>query len=201
MKNELLSLPGYRMCEYQLVVLPHEDLSNRIMAEKKDFAQRYQAPAAGWGKPQITIARFSQLQLMEERLRSRMETIAMALPAFKIELKDYGSFPSHTIFINVNSTAPFQMIARHLKTAQALLKNNEKKPHFMENFFVMVATKLLPWQYEKGWLQYSNKHFSGMFIAKSMVLLKRPAGIRSFHPIERFEFMNMPVLTTQGALF
>jgi 2'-5' RNA ligase len=111
--TEMMTLPGYRMCEYMLVVQPHEELWQKIMQLKKDFAATYDAPSAEWGKPQITVARFSQLQLMEERIINRLKTIAMAMPAFKIELKDFGSFPSHTLYINVESKTPLQLLVKH----------------------------------------------------------------------------------------
>ena len=201
MKNNLTSLPGYRVNEYMLVLQPHEELWNKIVQVKKDFAQKFDAPAAEWGRPQITIARFSQLQMMEERIINRLKMIGMAMPAFKVELKDFGNYPTHTVYINVKSKLPLQMVVKHLKTAQALLKTKEHKPHFMENFFIPVGRNLLPWQFEKSWLEYSHKHFTGRFIAKSMLLLKRTEGEKSFKTIQRFEFMNMPVVTTQGALF
>ncbi len=201
MTNDILSLPVYRICEYQLVLQPHEELWNKIAQIKKDFAQKFEAPAAEWGKPQITLAKFSQLQMMEDRVRNRLKNIAMAMPAFKIELKDYGSYPSHTIYLDVESKAPLQMVVKQLKTAQALLKTKEHKPHFMDNFFITIARQLLPWQYEKGWQEYSHKHFTGRFIAKNMILLRRPLGVKSYQPIASFEFLNMPVVTKQGALF
>jgi 2'-5' RNA ligase len=69
-----------------------------------------------------------------------------------------------------------------------------------------IARKLQPWQYEKGWLEYSNRNFSGRFIADSMVLLKRPVADTieqraKYQTINRFEFQNMPVTTKQGELF
>ena len=93
MDKNILSLPGYRMCEYLLVLQPHEDLWNKIMQIKKEFAKSYEAPSAEWGKPHITLVKFSQLQLMEDRIINRLRMIAMAMPAFKVELKDFGSFP------------------------------------------------------------------------------------------------------------
>lgn len=201
MINEMPSVPGYRLCEYMLALQPHEELWNKIIKVKKEFAETYEAPSAEWGKPQITLLRFSQLQMMEERIINRLKMIAMALPAFKIELKDYGSYPSHTIYINVESKIPLQMAIRHLKTAQSLLKTKEHKPHFMDNFFITIARQLLPWQYEKGWLEYSHKHFTGRFIANNMLLLRRAEGEKAYKPIAKFEFLNMPVVTTQGQLF
>jgi len=64
-----------------------------------------------------------------------------------------------------------------------------------------VARKLLPWQYEKGWLEYSHRHFTGRFIADSMLLLKRRMGERAYQIVQRLEFMNLPVSTKQGELF
>jgi 2'-5' RNA ligase len=201
MNNDILSLPGYRLCEYLLVLHPHEVLRNKIMDTKKEFAKKYEAPSAEWGKPYIPLVKFTQLQLMEERIVNRFKMIAMAMPAFKVELKDFGSFPSHTIYINVDTKAAIQMLVKSLKPAQSLLKTKEQKPHFIENPNIAIARKLLPWQYEKGWLEYSNRHFTGRFIAKNILLLRRPEGLKSYQPVQQFEFMNMPVVTTQGQLF
>jgi hypothetical protein len=63
--------------------------------------------------------------------------------------------------------------------------------------------KLKPWQYEKGWLEYSQKHFTGKFIADAMLLLKRLPNEKPWKIAGRFEFQNLPVSTagTQGILF
>lgn len=201
MKTNLSSLPGYRLHEYLLVLHPHEDLWNKIVTVKKEFAEKFEAPAAEWGKPHITLVKFSQLKLMEERIINRFKMIAMAMPAFKVELKDFGSFPSHTIYINVDTKVAIQMLVKSLKPAQGLLKSADHKPHFIEDSHITIARQLLPWQFEKGWLEYSQKHFKGSFIAGSMLLLRRAEGIKSYQPVQKFEFMNMPVATTQGQLF
>jgi 2'-5' RNA ligase len=201
METDILSLPGYRICEYMLVLQPHDDLKKKIMQTKKEFAEKYEAPSAEWGKPHLPLVRFSQMQMMEERIMNRLKMIAMAMPAFKVELKDFGSFPSHTIFINVDTKVAIQVLVKSLKSAQSLMKTKEVKPHFLENAHVTIARQLLPWQYEKGWLEYSHRHFTGRFIAKDMLLLRRPEGMKGYQPVQKFEFMNMPVVTTQGALF
>ena len=200
MKNEL-ALPGYRQCEYLLILQPHEELKNKIMQVKKEFAAKFEAPQAEWGKPHIPLVKFTQLQMTEERLVNRLRMIAMAIPAFKVELKDYGSFPSHTIFINVDTMVAIQMLVKNLRSAQHLMKFSDLKPHFIEQSYIAVSRKLLPWQFEKAWLEYSHRHFTGRFIAKEMTLLRKPAGMQHFQIVQRFEFLNMPVVTTQGALF
>jgi 2'-5' RNA ligase len=79
--------------------------------------------------------------------------------------------------------------------------NKDNKPYFPDEPHVTIARKLLPWQYEKSWLEYSNKNFTGRFIADNMVLLRRPVGEMKYQVFQKFEFQNMPVMTKQGELF
>lgn len=203
MKTIINTIPGYRVYEYLLVLSPHEELWNKIVKVKNDFAEQYKSDHARWGKPHLTLATFVQYNMMEERIVNRLKAIAMGFPPFKVELKDYGCFPSHTIYINVTSKVPIQNLVKEIRgEGQRLMKlNDDNKPHFIMEPHLTIARKLLPWQYEKGWLEYSNKHFAGRFIADSMLLLKRPVGEMKYQIVERFEFQNLPVTTKQGELF
>jgi len=203
MKTIVNTIPGYRVHEYLLVLSPHEELWNKILKVKEEFAEKYQSDHARWGKPHLTLVNFVQYNMMEERIISRLKTIAMGYPPFKIELKDFGSFPSHTIYINVVSKVPVQNLIKEIRgEGQRLMKlNDDNKPHFIMEPHLTIARKLQPWQYEKGWLEYSNKHFTGRFIADSMLLLKRPVGEMKYQIAERFQFQNLPVTTRQGELF
>jgi 2'-5' RNA ligase len=203
MKDLSNTIPGYRIYEYLLVLNPHEELRNKITAVKADFYNTYQAETAKWGKPHLTLVNFLQYGQMEDRIINRLKMIAMGYHPVKIELKDYGSFPSHTIYINVTSKVPVQNLVKQIRTeAQRLMKLNEdNKPHFIMEPHMTIARRLLPWQYEKGWLEYSHKHFTGKFIADGMLLLKRPVFELKYEIVQRFEFQNLPVNTTQGELF
>jgi len=207
-----MTMPGYRVYEYLLVLNPHEELRNRILQVRKEFYEVYKAPkvpkAFGSGKPHVALVNFIQYEMMEERLVNRLRTIAMGYYPIKLELKDFGSFPSHTIYINVTSKMPVQTLVKEIRSqAQRLMKlNDDNKPHFIMEPHIPIARKLLPWQYEKGWLEYSNKHFTGRFIADGMLLLKRPVGESDsyrmkYQIVERFQFQNLPVVTKQGELF
>ena len=197
------TIPGYRIYEYLLVLSPHEELWNRILKEKEAFAEKYKSDNARWSKPHITLANFLQYELMEERLLNRLKMVAMGFHPLKVELKDYGSFPSHTIYINVMSKLPVQSLVKTIRTeAQRLMKlNDENKPHFILEPHIPVARKLQTWQYEKGWMEYSHKHFTGRFIADAMLLLKRPMGESKYQIVQRLEFQNLAVTTKQGELF
>lgn len=197
------TLPGYKVNEYLLVLSPHEELWNKIMKVKEEFAEEYQTDHARWGKPHITLVNFVQYEMMEERLINRLNVVGMSYPPFKVELKDFGSFPSHTIYINITSKVPVQGLIKEVRhEAQRLMKlNDENKPHFFLEPHLTIARKLKPWQYEKGWLEYSNKNFTGRFIADAMLLLRRPVGEMKYKAVRRFDFQNLPVATKQGELF
>lgn len=79
--------------------------------------------------------------------------------------------------------------------------DNDNKPYFILELYITIARKLQPWQYEKGWSEYSHRHFTGRFIADAMLLLKRPVGEIKYEIAARFEFENLPVGVSQGALF
>ena len=196
-------LPGYSIYEYLLVLSPHEELRNKIMAVKNEFYEKYKTETARWGKPHLTLVNYVQYELKEEKIINHLNSIAMGFQPIKIELRDYGSFPSHTIYINITSKVPIQNLVKQMRTeTQRLMKlNDDNKPYFILEPHLTIARKLLPWQYKQGWLEYSHRHFTGRFIADSMLLLKRPVGELKYQIVKRFEFQNLPVTTKQGDLF
>jgi len=198
-----VTIPGYRIFEYLLVLNPHEELRNKITKVRQEFNDEYKVSTALGGKPNIILANFLQYEMMEERLINRLKVVAMGFHPIKVELRDFGSFPSHTIYINVVSKVPVQTLVKEIRhETQRLMKlNDDNKPHFILEPHFTIARKLQPWQYEKGWLEYSNKNFSGRFIADGMLLLKRPLDEKKYQVVQRFEFQNLPVTTKQGDLF
>ncbi|MCS3801766.1 2'-5' RNA ligase family protein [Niastella sp. OAS944] len=202
MKISIQSIPGCRVNEYMLVLNPHEELRNKITRLRNEFSETYKNSAALISKPHIALSRFTQLEMMEERLITRLKVIGMGYQPFKVALKDYGSFPAHTIFVNVATKLPIQNLVREIRMAQRLMKlDNEHKPYFIDEPFIVIGRKLVPWQYEKGWLEFSHRQFTGSFIADNMLLLKRRLGDKSWMIAQRFDFMNLPVTTKQGELF
>lgn len=198
-----ITLPGYRIYEYLLVLQPHDELRQKVKQVRKEFNEAYRVEAVNGGMANLALANFVQYEMMEERLLNRLRVVAMAHHPFKVELKDFGSFPSHTIFIAATSKIAVQGLVKTIRhEAQRLMKlNDENKPHFILEPHITIARKLKPWQYEKGWLEYSSKHFTARFIADSMLLLRREAGEKKYQPVKRFEFQNLPVSTRQGLLF
>src|SRR6188508_267798 len=116
MKNIINSVPGYRIFEYLLVLNPHEALRCKIMDLKKDFSEAYKTSAAVYNPPQVTLVNFVQYEIAEERILNRLKVVAMGYHPIKVELKDFGSFPSHSIYINITSKVPVQNLVKIIRT-------------------------------------------------------------------------------------
>jgi 2'-5' RNA ligase len=196
-----ISIPGYKVCDYLIVINPHQELRNKIEEVKAAFSKEYKAPT-GFGA-NMMLASFSQYEMMEDRIINRLNNIGLGCPPFKVEMKDYGSFPTHTIFFKIVSKLPIQNLVKTIRSeGQRLMKlDDENKPYFNLEPHITIARKLKPWQYEKGWLEFSNKSFTGRFIAGEMILLKRWSGVTKWIVAKRFQFENMPIATKQGELF
>lgn len=199
--TNLMEMPGYRYAEYLLILNPHEELKEKILQAGKDMAEKYNLAPANLGKPHVTLARFIVWEMMEEKILNRLKVAAMGLPPFKMLLKDYGSFPSHTIFINIPTKIPVQELIKQVRTARQLMKSPEYDPYFNADPHITLARKLPHEQFDKAWLDYSHRQFTGSFIADAMLLLKRREGEKAWQIVNRFQFMNLPVTTRQGELF
>ena len=203
MINSPINMPGYRVNEYKIILTPHEELAKRIMSIQKEFNRKFKIEYNSVFLPQLILANFKQIQVYEERIVNRLKIVGMGFHPLKIELKDYGSFPSHTIYINVTSkNGVVELVRKIREDAQRLMKlDAENKPHFMNDGHLTIGRKLKPWQYEQAWLEYKTRQFTGRFIAEGMILLRRKAGEHKFTPVESFGFENLPVETKQGQLF
>jgi 2'-5' RNA ligase len=197
----VLKTPGYTLNEYKLVIPLPEALEHKILAIRKDFGEQYQY-RPDLHRPHLTLVMFSQLSMMEERIVQKLRYLSMGEAPFLMEMRDYGSFPAHTIFINVTTKDAVKKLMRSVKEIQRLLRTDvDHKAHFLQDPIISIARKLKPWQYEKGWLEYSHRRFTGRCVADSMLLLKRPEGTLPWQIVQRFEFQNLPVQSKQQALF
>ena len=188
--------------EYLLVLQPHEALWDEIKFIKQKFSMDYKFENVKIGLPHITLAMFKQFQSTENRIVQSLRNNAKTLLPFKVELKDFGSFPSHTIYINIVSKVPIMNAAKTLRqNAQKFMKmDKDNKPFFITDPHLTIARKLQPWQYEKGWLEYEKANFHGRFIADHALLLRRKNG-EFFKEVEKFRFEGIKEEVKQTNLF
>ncbi len=200
MLAEILS--NYAVAEYRLVVALPPVLQERIVELKKKFADAYDCPEAVSGRPVITLIRFQQYEMMELKILRRMELLAMAQHEFLVEMSDFGSLPSHSIYIPITTQGALTERIRAFRSLLPLLKpDKERKPHYVSEPYLPFAHKLLPWQYEKGWLEMSHTHFSGRFIADHFWLQRRRKGETRFEKFKKLPLMHVRETCQQGSLF
>jgi 2'-5' RNA ligase len=200
-ESELKGINHLLPAEYLLVLQPHEELWNQIRSVKEKFAKDYNCETAKKGLPHITLCAFKQMQSVENRIVQMLGNISKTLSPFKIELKNFGSFPSHTIYINITSKVQIVDAVKALRAPQKFMKlDKDNKPHFIAEPHLTIARKLLPWQYEKGWFEYEHAHFHGRFIASYVLLLKREEGGK-YKTLRKLMFEGIKPIIEQGKLF
>jgi 2'-5' RNA ligase len=138
---------------------------------------------------------------MEPGLMERMQEISMSHHPFKVDLKDFSAYPSHTIYIEVQTKSPFNELVKSLKKIKWLMNIPENEPHFIPEPHLIIAQKLKPMQFIKMWVECEHSQFSGAFMADAMLLLKRSLINKRYEVVRRMEFMSLPMNVKQGSLF
>lgn len=195
--NELatsLAVPStLGMNEYLLVIQPDESVYQKIMAIKQSFAATYDCPSALYSKPNITLINFLQWNMLEKKVIPMLQRLTATVAPFSVRIEKFGSFPTHTIYAAVQTKNDIVQLVKTLKPAQSLLTpNKENKPHFITEPHLTIARKLLPWQFEKAWQEYSNIPFSAGFMVHQVVLLKRKIGTKKYQVAASFPLLNKP---------
>lgn len=187
--------------DYLLIVPLPEAMRSRVIQLRQQFQDSYGSSSATFLKPHVALLRFSQLEAQEEKIARKLQWIAMGIRPFRGEIDGFGSFPTHSIHLRLGQQ-PFHELLRELRAVQGLIKyDKDHKPHFITEPFLPVASRLQPWQYEKGWAAYRHKHFTGKFLAEGMLLLGRKKIQSGYQVIGNYPFLNLPVQTAQGQLF
>lgn len=206
--ERLKALPGRELpvaCYECLMVLsPPEALWQRIMEVKQYFGNKYKAPLALKTKPHITLVRFFSPAISRTALVSKLGRVTDALSPFMVTLDNFGSFPSHTIFIQVTTRQPILDLVNEVKVVRNYMKIPGQAPHFMDEPHLTVVRKLLPWQYEQGWLEFSKLDFKGRFMANELLLLHRLAdgAPHAYQVAQQFPLRGQePISPVQCSLF
>lgn len=190
--------------DYLLVLRPHADLCQNIKDLQQHFAKTFDCPSALHYPPQISLLQFQHMAISEHHIRKQLREILSRATPFQIKLDGFGSMPTHTIFIHVQTKNPIEDLQQSLRPMQPLLHINATiKAHFIAAPYITLARQLQPWQYEKGWLQYQHTAFSGSFIATEALLLQRSAGQKKYTRLDSFplEAKLIPAVALQTTLF
>lgn len=189
--------------DYLLVIQPSNDVKEKTNTIKKQFAEKYECPQALHSKPHITLLRFMQYSMNERNIIHKMQLCINKHSSFMVLLNGFGSFPTHTIYVNVETKNNIVDVVKSLKPTQAFLKyDKEHKPHFITTPHLTIARKLQPWQYEKGWLELSNTPFTASFMVSNILLLKRNIEQKHYTVAATFELLGKKeIIAEQVSLF
>lgn len=199
-----MTLPlSFSNCQYLLLIAPDNDVYEKIMAEKRAFAEKFDAPAILFAKPHITLLKFTQCEPAEKRIVRQLQQYADTVDPMDLRLQGFNNFPSnHTIYVNVTTQNDIVKLVRGMRRFQSLLWYDKNyKPHFIEKPHITLARRLQPWQFEKGWQEWQQKDFSGRFQAQSFVLLKRQDEKSPYRKVSEMAFLGQKKTCEQGSLF
>lgn len=187
--------------EYLLLLTLPEAVEEKIMQMKKEFNEKFAAKFA-LNRPHITLNTFTQYASSEPRIISKLKSVSQAFDKIKIDLNGYDSFPTHTIYINVDSRLPILELVKSIRmhTQQYMKPDKNLKPFFTTTPHLTISKGLTNQQYEEGWKWLQNHHFKSIFYASSMRLLKRPPGGK-YKLVEQFVFEKTKIEMHQGLLF
>src|SRR6188474_2347722 len=101
--------------EYMLLANPDEIVHEKVMTEKKYFADKYEADIAKKTLPHITVANFLAKEIMEERSCHLLQNICSLNYSFTTALNNFSGFPSHAVFIRVQNPQPFKRLHNGLQ--------------------------------------------------------------------------------------
>ncbi|GAA4320903.1 2'-5' RNA ligase family protein [Flaviaesturariibacter amylovorans] len=201
MESPIASLPGYRIHEYRLVVPLSEALQERIGTLRERLYERHRVKAGPEAPPALALLHFHAFEKTESRLLERLQGVAMGVAPFKVELQNFSAYPSHSIYINVPTRAPFQELVKELKKLKWLMNIQGHEPHFISEPQLVLAQRLKPMPFIGMWMECEHSEFSGRFIADELLLLRRNAERGRWEELRRFELQQVGSVVKQGELF
>jgi len=201
METSLMEMPGYKVSEYLLILNPHEELRHKIEKSRQELQDAYHIQQPRTGRPNITLVRFTATKAMEEKIINRLHLIAMAEKPFVVELRDFGSYPMHAIFIRIANQPRVLQLIKNLKQARMLMKAAGEDPHFLLDPQIALAGRIPKEKYLEAMKEYLKKSFTGRFLADAFILLRRGKNEKRYEIVRRFEFEYLPVKAEQGNLF
>ena len=106
--------------EYLLIIQPNEDVKQKINTIKKDFAEKYECPQALYSKPHITLIKFKQYEMNEQKIIHSINNIVCQNAPIQVSINGFESFPTHTIYFNVETKNAIVEIVKLLKPSKRI---------------------------------------------------------------------------------
>ena len=144
------------------------------MEEKQYFSRNYHQQVAVKTRPHITISNFLAWDNMEETIVRWLQRITKEQKCFLATLNNYSGFPSHTVFLRIQDSTPFNELAACVRAIAPYIKEKNCPPAKFINYpHVSIARRLPADVYETAIKDYAEKEFHASFNVTELVLLRR----------------------------
>ncbi|MFT4204615.1 MAG: 2'-5' RNA ligase family protein [Chitinophagaceae bacterium] len=188
--------------EYFLIISPDNATQEKLMDEKKRFAQLYNCPQILHSKPHISLVKFFNIRENETRIVQYLHRKIAVYQPFLVDLEGFSAFPTHTIFAKVQTKKQIVNIVKSIGQEKQKLKGAfDRDVHCITEPHITLARSLQHWQYEKGWQEWQHVHFSARFDVREILLLKKDVLRPRFDVVASLPLLGQKNEMVQGALF
>ncbi|MBX6379236.1 MAG: hypothetical protein IRZ01_00950 [Thermoflavifilum aggregans] len=171
--------------EYVLTAPVQGPLAERIHEERNAFSRNYRHPLLATDA-QIWLIHFWQWETQEKRVMAYFSMLAAPQPSLLLEIDGFGFMPSHSIILKIRNASAVAELVKSFRPMQRMLKSLASKPHFITEPYLLFASRLKPWQYEKSVPEYQQKSFAGRCVVQELSLWKKDDHQKAFRQIARF---------------
>jgi 2'-5' RNA ligase len=191
---------GNKICEYRLLVPFPSHLQEKINNIRKQLHHRHNLPYPFLLPPSLTILKCHAFEKIEPKLLEKIQNLVLETAPFSVELQNFTSFPTHTIYVEVNSKAPFNEMVKELKKIKWLMNIPGFEPQFIPEPHLIIAQALKQQKFNFMWRDCENINLQELFIADSLVLVKRTEQQQHYTTLRRMQLQTLPMNVKQGEL-
>lgn len=188
--------------QYLLVLKPATQVVEKINELRNLIHEDFKTEIFPLSFPYVRLISFTGLKENEQHLINHLVKIGRQLSPVQLILKDFGNFPTHTLFINVASKVSLIDRINFIKKEGKLSSFTIEQPQYIDDFYIPVAIKLKPWQFETLSVESYHLNFSASCIINEIQLLIREQNTGRLRCISKFPLQNLIKKTSQqGLLF
>ena len=188
--------------QYLLVLKPATQVVEKINELRNLIHEDFKTEIFPLSFPYVRLISFTGLKENEQHLINHLVKIGRQLSPVQLILKDFGNFPTHTLFINVASKVSLIDRINFIKKEGKLSSFTIEQPQYIDDFYIPVAIKLKPWQFETLSVESYHLNFSASCIINEIQLLIREQNTGRLRCISKFPLQNLIKNTSQqGLLF
>ncbi len=178
---------------YFIAILPPKEISEKVIAIKQEFADRFESSRALRPPPHVTLqALFKMDDKDQATLEKMLGDFFRPFPVFKIEFSNFGSFANRrnpVIFIQPLPNAMLNNMHKHLMMFLRKLDFSEENTSLHFNPHMTVAYRdLTAANFKKAWPEFAKRDFEASFMVEKIHLLRHDG--KKWIPVAEFELSD-----------